>query len=115
MNLIQKNPLTRFYAITVKLITALFLALTLDAFAASDPAYCEMIGSLARGITEDRDRGVSYNAALGKIKGAAEGVPSAKGILQIAKGTLKMVYMDMPNITPEGAFNLNYLACMKAK
>jgi hypothetical protein len=97
------------------ILPAVLLALTKNTLAGQTPEYCEMIGSLARGITQDRDRGVSYNAELGKIKGATQDLPSGDEILVISLATIKTVYLDMPKITPEGAYKLNYLACITAK
>jgi len=91
------------------------LVTSLNVVAAPDPKYCELVGSLARGITEDRDRGVAYNAELGKIRGAAEGMPGAEDILTISKAALKTSYLDMPKLTPEGAYKLYYFSCMASK
>lgn len=88
---------------------------SISAFSTPDQNYCHMVASLAKGITEDRDRGVSYKAELGKLKGATEGLPTSTGILQISKSALQTVYLDMPKITPDGAYKLHYIACMSAK
>jgi hypothetical protein len=97
----------------MKIALALICAIvSASAFAAPDPHYCEMVGSLAKGITEDRDRGVSYQAELGKLKGATGGLASTADIFTIAKTALKVVYLDMPKLTPVGAYKLHYVACM---
>lgn len=96
-------------------VVGMLVVVAVGAQAAPDKRYCEMVASLAKGITEDRDKGVSYNAQLGKLKGASEGVPSAAGILVVSKAILQTVYLDMPKITPEGAYKLHYVACMTAK
>ena len=100
------------------IIPALLLALTSKAFAAQDQAMCEMIGQLANGIANDRDRGVSYNKKKKKVKGALQDLPSGKtrnGLLDISKSALRTVYVDMPKISPDGAFNFYYVVCMGAK
>lgn len=94
------------------IIAAISLVVPMVANAAPNQELCSMFGSLAQGITEDRDRGVSYNAELGKIKGATEGLPSTAGILKFAKGAIHTVYLDMPKLTPEGAYKLHYVVCM---
>jgi hypothetical protein len=94
------------------LLVSLMAACIGGASAGQDPKLCEMVGSLAQGIAEDRDRGVSYNAELGKIKGASQDVHSYQGIMLLSKSALKTVYLDMPKITPEGAYKLHYVACM---
>jgi hypothetical protein len=112
MNLIQNDRSPPHAVITMKLMTALLLVLTTNAVAGQDAAYCEMVGSLARGITADRDRNVSYNAELGKIKGATQDLPSRNGIFAISKSALKMAYLEMPKITPADAYKLYYVTCM---
>lgn len=97
------------------IISALLVAMSSGAFAGQDPAFCEMVGALAHGIAEDRERGVSYKAELGKITGASDGLPSTRGILAIGKAAVKTVYLDMPKLSPEGAYKLHYVACMAAK
>lgn len=105
--------MTRLHRFTTLPISLLILAG--HASAGQDQAFCEMVGSLARGIAEDRDRGISYNAELGKIKGAAQDLPSLKGIVALSKSALNTVYLEMPKITPEGAYKLHYVACITAK
>ncbi|MBU6503646.1 MAG: hypothetical protein KGQ35_12385 [Burkholderiales bacterium] len=73
-----------------------------------------MSASLARSIAEERDKGVSYDAELGKIIGASHDLPSASGIQQLSVSMLKTIYIDMPQITPEGAYKLYYVACISA-
>lgn len=97
------------------IIAAASLVIPMVANAAPNQEFCSMVGSLAKGITEDKDRGVSYNAELGKIKGATEGLQSTAGIFKIAKGAIHTVYLDMPMLTPEGAYKLYYVACMSQK
>jgi hypothetical protein len=100
------------------IMSALLLVLTSKAFAAQDPAMCELIGSLASGIAVDRNHGVTYNAELGKVKGALQDMPSGKtrnDLLAISKSALKTVYLDMPKITPDGAYKYYYVVCMDAK
>ena len=101
--------------IRIIIVPTLVLAFSGSAIAAPDQAFCKMVGSLARGITEDRERGVSYNAELGKIIGATQDLPSSDGILAISKSALNTAYLEMPKITPEGAYKLHYVACMAVK
>lgn len=102
-------------SLAIIMVPGLLLASNGSAFGKPDPAYCGMVATLARGITEERDRGVSYSAALGKIKGASQDLQSSEGILIIAKAALKTVYLDMPKLTPEGAYMLHFAACISAK
>lgn len=86
--------------------------------AAPDPRYCQMMSTLAKKIAEDRDKGVSYKAELGLLKGATEdeeATASMVAIYKAARGMAKIVYIDNPKLTPEGAFKLHYVICMSAK
>ncbi|SDC80473.1 hypothetical protein SAMN05428966_102374 [Massilia sp. PDC64] len=84
--------------------------------AAPDPRYCQMMSTLAKKIAEDRDKGVSYKAELGLLKGATEdGTASMTAIYKAARGMAKVIYIDNPNLTPEGAYKLHYVICMSAK
>jgi hypothetical protein len=86
--------------------------------AAPDPRYCQMISTLAKKIAEDRDKGVSYKAELGLLKGATEdeeATASMAAIYKAAKGMAKIIYVDNPKLTPEGAYKLHYVICMSAK
>jgi hypothetical protein len=85
------------------------LAVSLNA-AAADSRYCEMLGSLAKSIAEDHAKGVSYKAELGKLTGAGDGLPA--NVLQLTMTMAKTIYIDMPKLTPEGAYKLHYVACM---
>lgn len=98
------------------LLLAAFLSLGVTSLiAAQNPErYCQMLGDLGRGIAMDRERGVSYKAALKKITDAARDTPSFDGIMEIAKVTIQTVYLDMPKITPDGSYKLNYAVCMAA-
>ncbi|WP_157463114.1 hypothetical protein [Curvibacter gracilis] len=81
-------------------------------FAAKDPAYCKMIADLGRGVATWRDAGVPYDAALKRISSAARDTPSFAGIMQIGQSAVQTAYLDMPKITPDGAYKLYYVACM---
>lgn len=83
--------------------------------AAPDQRQCEMIGVLAKSIAENRDKGMVYKAQLGLLKGATEGQPRLREIHKTALGMAKMIYIDMPRLTPEGAFKLYYVTCMSQK
>lgn len=101
--------------VTTLLLAALLTFNVSQAMAAQDPAYCQMLGDLGRGIAMDRDKGVSYKAALKKVTDAARDTPSFNGIMAIAKATIQTVYLDMPKISPDGSYKLNYAACMASK
>lgn len=96
----------------IRLLSAFLIAYVGTVSAGQDEKYCQIVGLLARGITEDRDRGVSYNAEWRKIKTMAEGEAGEVRLLVLSKSALNTVYLDMPKITPEGAFKLHYVACM---
>jgi hypothetical protein len=85
------------------------------AVAAPDPAYCGMVAAMAKSITADRDRGVAYKAELGMLKGATEGEKNMASIYKVASNIARVVYKEMPNLTPEGAYNLHYVVCMGQK
>lgn len=85
------------------------------AVAAPDPAYCGMVAAMAKSITVDRDRGVAYKAELGLLKGATEGEKNMANIYKVASNIARVVYKEMPNLTPEGAYNLHYVVCMGQK
>jgi hypothetical protein len=96
----------------------LLIAMASLAEAAPDPRYCQMMSSLAKKIAEDRDKGVSYKAELGLLKGATEdedATASMAAIYKAAKGMAKIIYIDNPKLTPEGAYKLHYVICMSAK
>jgi hypothetical protein len=85
------------------------------ASATPDPRYCQMVSSLAKKIAEDRDKGVTYKAELRVLKSAIDGTPSSGDIYKMAQGMAKIIYVDNPKLTPEGAFKLHYVVCMSAK
>jgi len=80
-----------------------------------DPRYCEMVSTLAKKIADDRDRGVSYKAELGLLKGATEDEPHLRPLFRMAQAMAKMIYIENPRLTPEGAYKLNYVVCMSQK
>lgn len=80
-----------------------------------DPRYCHMVSMLAKTIAEDRDRGVDYKAELRQLNGAAEDIPSRRPMLRMAQAMAKMIYIENPRLTPEGAYKLNYVVCMSQK
>lgn len=94
---------------------ALFTLVANVAVAAPDPAYCGMVAAMAKSITADRDRGVAYKAELGMLKGATEGETNMANIYAVATNIAKVVYKEMPNLTPEGAYKLHYVVCMSQK
>ena len=96
------------------IIFSTLLMISTLAAAAPDPRLCEMLSSLAKGIAEDRDSGTPYKAEFAKLKAAAKGLPSSMGIMEFSKGAVKTIYVDMPKLTPEGAYKLHYVACMSA-
>lgn len=95
-------------------ISALLVAISSGAFAEQDPAFCKMAGALAQGIAQDRERGVPYKVEIRNIDANWDGSQSTKGILALAKSAVKTVYLDMPKLSPEGAYKLYYVACMAA-
>lgn len=95
-------------------VAALLLASSVGSVTAADDSLCSMYGSLARGITEDRDRGIPYDTERSRLKAAAKGLPSNPGLMQISLSALKTSYLDMPKLTPEGAYKLFYAACLAA-
>ena len=102
--------------IATMVVALMALTGTRFAAAAPDPRYCQMMSTLAKKIAEDRDKGVSYKAELGLLKGATEdGTVSMNAIYKAARGMAKLIYIDNPNLTPEGAYKLHYVICMSAK
>ncbi|MDR3480572.1 MAG: hypothetical protein P4L91_07630 [Burkholderiaceae bacterium] len=88
------------------------LAVSLNA-AAADSHACGLVADLAREIAVDRDHGVSYKAELGRLIVAYDG--QSDGVLRLAKNIVHVVYIDMPSLSPQGAYNFGYAACMQAK
>ena|ERR1035437_9486518 len=96
------------------IIFSALLAISTQATSAPDPRLCEMLSSLAKGIAEDRDNGTPYKTEVAKLKAAAKDLPSSMGIMEFSKSAAKTIYIDMPKLTPEGAYKLHYVACMNA-
>ena len=80
-----------------------------------DPRYSEMVSTLAKTIADDRDCGVSYKAELGLLKGATEDEPHFRPLFGMAQAMAKMIYIENPRLTPEGAYMVNYVVCMSQK
>jgi len=43
------------------------------------------------------------------LKGATEGEKNMANICKVASNIARVVYNEMPNLTPEGAYNLYYV------
>jgi hypothetical protein len=98
-----------------KLLPTFFIVASTFAHGEPDPAFCQMNASLAQSIAEDRDKGVHIKAELGKLKGATEGLPSRPDLEKMARSQVQTIYVDMPRLTPVGAYKLFYVACMSQK
>lgn len=48
-------------------------------------------------------------------KGATEGEKNMANIYKFASNIACVAYKEMPNLTPEGAYNLHYVVCMGQK
>jgi hypothetical protein len=94
-------------------LACLPLLLSLGVHAAPNPQLCDMVGSLALRIAQDRDAGMPYKTAVQRHTAAAAGMPPA--FLMMSKSAINTVYLEQPKITPDGAYGLHFQACMAAK
>lgn len=97
------------------IILVILFTLTSNVNADQELTRCEMVSEIAANIANDRDQGISYNAELGKLKGAAKNTPNSDWLLIIGKSAIKTVYNDLPKITPKDAYKFYYEACTSLK
>lgn len=99
----------------VKFVVPLF-ALLAPVFAAAAPPqeYCDALGTTAQRFAQDRNNGISYKEQRGRIQRAAVGTADPQSTLKLFDGVARTVYIDMPQLTPEGAYKFVRVACMTA-
>jgi len=98
-----------------RVVVAILAGVINVAAAAPDPQYCNAVASLARKIAEDREKGVSYKAELAMLNASMDDIPSKRALNEMARNMAKVIYVEMPRLTPEGAYKLHYVVCMSQK
>jgi hypothetical protein len=97
----------------MKLTPALVIAVCASTAhaAAADPVMCSMVGMLARSIAVDRENGVPYKAEVKRIAQAVKKAPNERATLQMSRHLAQIVYVDMPRLSPDGAYKLAFVSC----
>lgn len=97
------------------LIFMLAMAGAGSALAAPPEQFCDGIGAIGQRMVYDRDSGISYRAQRERIPVLARGLPDSAAMQRMLREIAKTVYVDMPQLSPEGAYKLFKLMCLSAE
>ena len=76
---------------------------------------CDGIGLMASKLAEARISGVPYKTQLARNRVTARGTSDAAAMIQLTDALTRLVYVEMPKLSPEGAYNMAHLMCSSGK
>jgi hypothetical protein len=82
------------------------------ALASPPQEFCDAMGAAARRLATDRNNGISYKEQTKRIRAAVATTSDPASTEKLFDGLARTVYIEMPRLTPEGAYSFARVACM---